>query len=167
MKSILVACKQSDPNSYTAALIYGLHAFLYATAARASVAGGGRKTKDTILDSIKTMFLLSVNQQALEHDIDVLQTSLHSKGRTLQPLICGFGKDLQSMESEFIIRFDSYKYKFESLDSALENLLKMYYVFSLKFPTSSTHAYNFLSAKYLGCENDLSAKVQTLINLMG
>ncbi|KAG5675751.1 hypothetical protein PVAND_005629 [Polypedilum vanderplanki] len=158
---------ETNENSKSLGIIYGLNAFLYASGARKDpTSSKGKKIKDTILDSVQTMIIICKNQEAMQSDLLYIQKVLKEKGQTMQPLIVAFGINEKNLSNDFLIVFGNNFYKFSNFDKALEILLKLFYVFDLSFPAASHSVYCFLCSFFLEAKVEISYKVQSLINML-
>lgn len=153
MKSLLEKYSDTNEDSQSAIVLYGLHHLLYI-----------RNKCGTILDSIKTMIYIT-EETNVNVIIEQQRNILAAKKMSLQPFILVISADVTNLStSQFLLVFDNIKYVFPSLLKALDSLLKVYLTFDLEYPKANSLVFSLIERFFFGIQPKISSpKLNALI----
>lgn len=134
-------------------LLLGLHAYLYE----------GGKWRPSIVESYKFMVLTVNSQETLMKEINDWQKKMIDLGFEPKPLVIAFGKDFEELEDQFLVYFNGFSYKFNSVLRAVEVLLNMFVCFNISYPAPNKNVFQFLMAKIYDKNDDINVNVKTLM----
>lgn len=96
-------------------------------------------------------------------EINDWQKKMIDLGFEPKPLVIAFGKDFEELEDQFLVYFNGFSYKFNSVLRAVEVLLNMFVCFNISYPAPNKNVFQFLMAKIYDKNDDINVNVKTLM----
>ncbi|GAB0086693.1 hypothetical protein DMENIID0001_008020 [Sergentomyia squamirostris] len=120
--------------------------------------------KPTIIDSINSMLIFIANEENIRLELEELDAS-HKIGRTKrQPLIILIGS--QDNIEGIVLSVNHVLYKFNSLLSCVDVLIKLHYSLNLCYASESKLVYEFLERYFYGLSPDKSTSSTSVTHLI-
>lgn len=163
IKAVLEKYDSYGNSAKILALIYGTHGYLYSGTSTNRTAQN-KRPRETIKQSFSNIFPLIENEALVSNFVSNFQEDAKKNRDTVQPYIICFGTNIQMVMDNFLLIFDQYRYKFNSMAKAIEILLKIYMLFDLKFPKSNKNILEFLTGFLFDQKYQFSTKTKALID---
>ncbi|KAG5685150.1 hypothetical protein PVAND_014342 [Polypedilum vanderplanki] len=136
--------------------------------------GSDKSYRASKSDALKFLLFRCLSENLFQLNITEWQQHLSQYSITKQAFIVCFGESFENLEDKFLVCLDDIIYTFEgeaALLSAIDTLLKIYYVFDIAYPIINQQVYEFMSAKFLGIDNIVTKKskgnkVNQLLNII-
>lgn len=121
--------------------------------------------KPTILEAQEDFVLHVSSFNIMQEKLEKMQEENKLKKLKIQPRIVVVGPELTKL-NHFYVYLDGLKYKLGSFKKCLDLVIKISYVFQLKYSHITKHVWSFLENYFFGLDSERFPEVINLINIL-